>query len=100
MLELAGKVKKALLEVFSRGPLASQDGMVAQILVKLCDALQEQMLPYGVVLGWSFQTCCVLEKHAHLDGAGQLTSYAMPVLQEGQKRKDQLSQICQEGGDP
>jgi len=45
MLERAGKVKKALLEVFSRGPLASQDGMVAQILVKLCDALHEQMLP-------------------------------------------------------
>ena len=100
MLERAGKVKKALLEVSSRRPLGSQDGMVAQILVKLCDALLQEMLPYGVVLGWSFQTGCGIEKHAHLDGAGQLTSYAMPVLQEGQKRRDQLSQICQEGGDP
>ena len=100
MSERAKQVRQALQEAASRRPLTSQEGQVAQLLVKLCDTWLLEMLPFGVVLGWIFQTGCAIEKHDYVDTSGKLEVYAMPALEEGEKRVNQLSRICNEGGDP
>ena len=80
--------------------LTLQEVVVVKLFVKLCDSVGEQLLPYGVLLGWIFQTGSVVDKYDFVDNAGRLSYYFMPVLQDGEERKDQLNMICQEGQPP
>ena len=68
-----------------------------QMMAELCEKWHHCLLPYGVLLGWVFQTGPQVVIFEHVQENGRQTQYVMPQLELGESRKDQLSRICQEG---
>jgi len=92
LVERAAKVGKVLQEM----PIESEK-VWFMVLTKLCDSLCHRALPYGVLLGWMFQTGCAIDQHEFVNDKGHLTLYTLPTLQEGEQRQDQLRRVCHEG---
>ena len=93
--ERAALVAKVLMETALGQPRTEQ--RVLQVMAELCTKWRNSQLPYGVLLGWVFQTGHQVIIFEHVQENGRLTKYVMPQLELGESRKDQLSRICQEG---
>ena len=91
-------VAEALRAMLDQNALTSQEKRLVQLFVKLCESLEALCLPYGVLLGWMFQTGCSIDSFTWLNQkTGQLTQFALPTLEDGEARQEHLCRVCREG---
>ena len=71
---------------------------VLKTFIELCSVFANNQIPYGILVGYVFQTGCVQEKHSFTDEAGSVSEYIMPRMKPDCKtRHDQFVDIASQG---
>jgi len=72
-----------------------------QILITyadLCAVFENNEIPYGILVGYAFQTETPIERHHFRDSDGRDIPYIMPQMKHGQRtRAEQFMDIVKQG---
>ena len=79
----------------------SNDRVRRQILITyadLCAVFDNDEIPYGILVGYAFQTETPIEQHHFRDSDGRKILYIMPKMKHGQNaRAEQFIDIVNQG---
>ncbi len=71
---------------------------ILKTFIALCSIFAKNQMPYGILVGYVFQTGSAQEKHSFTDEAGNVSGYIMPRMKPDCKtRHDQFVDIASQG---